>query len=53
MPTFEGSLFWVDFLGKKICDKLFALYRQKTPGTGGGGGSGDQYGGVPGGYSWV
>ena len=40
MPTFEGSLFWVDFLGKKICDKLFALYRQKTPGTGGGGGSG-------------
>ena len=53
MPTFEGSLFWVDFLGKKICDKLFALYRQKTPGTGGGGGSGPGMGEYLGAYAWV
>lgn len=36
----RGSLFWVNFLGKKICDELFSLYGQKNPGTGGGGGSG-------------
>ena len=53
MPTFEGSLFWVDFLGKKICDKLFALYRQKPRGTGGGGGSGPGMGEYLGAYAWV
>ena len=37
---FIKLLFQIDFLGKKIYDKLFALYRQKTPGTGRGGGSG-------------
>lgn len=37
---FARSLFQIDFFGKKIYDKLFALYRQKTPGTGRGGGSG-------------
>lgn len=33
-------VFWFDFLGKNIFDKLFALYSKKTPGTGRGGGSG-------------
>ena len=41
---FIKSLFQIDFFGKKIYDKLFALYRQKTPGTGGGGGSGSGMG---------
>ena len=37
---FGKSLFEIDFLGKKIHDKLFALYSKKPPGTGRGGGSG-------------
>ena len=41
------------FFGKKIYDKLFALYRQKTPGTGGGGGSGPGMGEYPGVYAPV
>ena len=44
---FWGSLFQSDFLGKKICDKLFGLYSKKTRGTGGGGGSGPGRGEIP------
>ena len=51
MPTFRGSLFEVDFLGKKICDKLSGLYSKKTRGTGGGGGSGGSIGEYLGGYT--
>ena len=47
------SLFEVDFLGKKICNKLFALYRQKNPGTGGGGGSGPGMGEYLRAYAWI
>ena len=50
---FIKSLFQIDFLGKKIYDKLFALYRQKTPGTGRGGGSGSGMGEYLGAYARI
>lgn len=46
-----GLLFEVEFLGKKICDKLSGLYSKKPPGTGGGGGSGPGMGEYLGGYA--
>ena len=33
-------VFKTDFFGKNFCNKLFALYSKKPPGTGRGGGSG-------------